>query len=341
MRAPSSSTTQTRHTFTGRQRLAVAERRRLDPGALAGVEDRRALGDAHGRAVDGQLDDLLRRGDGQRSCRNPEDVEVQPSRTGRRSRPSGRARRSTRRASPARGRRASRARSRASRRRPAGAAPPPGARCRRGRGRTGRTTRRGRTRRSAARRRRGRRLVRTRARRPSRGSRRPSRAPSKESGRSSWSGRRNEPAAPPSSTAFAGSAPATLEQLAQRSSRAAARRGPAGSTFPETQKRRVPSSPRAVPAYAGPLAEDVEERLDVVHHRRLAEEPDLDRERRLVARLAAVALDRLEERRLLAADVRAGADPQLDREAVEATARDARRSRPASRAWASGYSART
>ena len=64
------------------------------------------------------------------------------------------------------------------------------------------------------------------------------------------------------------------------------------------------------------LAEDdvrhVEQRLDVVHHSRLAVQTDLDRERRLVARLAAVALDRLEQRRLLAAHVRAGADAELD-----------------------------
>ena len=66
---------------------------------------------------------------------------------------------------------------------------------------------------------------------------------------------------------------------------------------------------------------DVDERLDVVDDRRLAEQPDLDRERRLVARLAALALDRLEERRLLAADVGAGAAPELDVEG-EARAED-------------------
>ena len=54
----------------------------------------------------------------------------------------------------------------------AGGAPPPGGRCRRGTGRTGRTTRRGRTRRCAARRRRGRRSRRRRSRRPSRAWRR-------------------------------------------------------------------------------------------------------------------------------------------------------------------------
>src|SRR5690348_8632550 len=43
---------------------------------------------------------------------------------------------------------------------------------------------------------------------------------------------------------------------------------------------------------------------------------DLDRKRRLVARLSPVSLDGLEERGLLAADVRASADPQLDVEAA-------------------------
>jgi len=62
----------------------------------------------------------------------------------------------------------------------------------------------------------------------------------------------------------------------------------------------------------GDHLEHVEEGLDVVHDGGLAEEADLDRERRLVARLAAVALDRLEERGLLAADVGTRADAQLD-----------------------------
>ena len=90
------------------------------------------------------------------------------------------------------------------------------------------------------------------------------------------------------------------------------------------------------------------ERLDVVHDGRLAEQADLDRERRLVARLAALALDRLEERRLLAADVGAGAAPELDVEG-EAGAEDVGAEQPASRAAAialairasaSGYSPR-
>jgi hypothetical protein len=61
--------------------------------------------------------------------------------------------------------------------------------------------------------------------------------------------------------------------------------------------------------------EHVEQRLDVVDHGRLAEQAGLHRERRLVARLAAVALDRVEERRLLAADVGARAAAQLHVEA--------------------------
>ena len=56
----------------------------------------------------------------------------------------------------------------------------------------------------------------------------------------------------------------------------------------------------------------VDERLDVVDRRRLPEEPDLDGEGGLVPRLAALALDRVEERRLLAADVGARAAPDLD-----------------------------
>src|SRR5205085_6986923 len=63
------------------------------------------------------------------------------------------------------------------------------------------------------------------------------------------------------------------------------------------------------------------ERLDVVHDSRLSEQSYLDRERRLVARLAPVPLDRLEESRLLAADIRAGADAELDVEG-EAGAHD-------------------
>src|SRR5204862_1359252 len=65
--------------------------------------------------------------------------------------------------------------------------------------------------------------------------------------------------------------------------------------------------------------EYVQEALDVVHDRRLGEEPGVDRERRLRARLASVALDRVEERGLLAADISAGSLAQLDVEADACT----------------------
>ena len=49
------------------------------------------------------------------------------------------------------------------------------------------------------------------------------------------------------------------------------------------------------------------DRLDVVHGRRAAVEADIGRERRLQARLALLALEALEQRRFLAADIGAGA----------------------------------
>ena len=95
--------------------------------------------------------------------------------------------------------------------------------------------------------------------------------------------------------------------------------------------------------------EHVDERLDVVDDGRLAEQARLHGERRLVPRLAAEALDRVEERRLFAADVGAGAAAQLDVEAewrVHHARRRAGRalracaSAPSSRVVASGYSPR-
>src|SRR5947209_5755908 len=47
-----------------RERVPVTQRRRLDAEHPAGIEDRRALEHAHRLPVDGQLDHLLRRGDG-------------------------------------------------------------------------------------------------------------------------------------------------------------------------------------------------------------------------------------------------------------------------------------
>src|SRR5690606_32799462 len=76
---------------------------------------------------------------------------------------------------------------------------------------------------------------------------------------------------------------------------------------------------RALDAQVGePLrtfAQDRRNRRDalrVVDRRGLAVEPEIRRKRRLEARLAGLALERLEERRLLAADVRARADERVD-----------------------------
>src|SRR5207253_10297656 len=75
----------------------------------------------------------------------------------------------------------------------------------------------------------------------------------------------------------------------------------------------------AVAALAGeplrPLFDDVahpEQRLDIVDEGRPAEQPDLRWEGRLVARQAALALDAFQHRRFLAADIGAGAAPEMD-----------------------------
>src|SRR5229473_1385717 len=56
--------------------------------------------------------------------------------------------------------------------------------------------------------------------------------------------------------------------------------------------------------------------LDIVHRRWAAIEPDRRRERRLQARLALLALEALEQRRLLAADIGAGAAMEIELEIV-------------------------
>ncbi len=63
---------------------------------------------------------------------------------------------------------------------------------------------------------------------------------------------------------------------------------------------------------------EIGERLDVVDDRRHAVEPLDRRKRRLQPRLAALALERVEQRRLLAADIRAGAAMNGDLEIVTA-----------------------
>ena len=59
------------------------------------------------------------------------------------------------------------------------------------------------------------------------------------------------------------------------------------------------------------------EREDVVDHRRLAEEAVVRGQRRLGPHLTTLALEALEQRRLLAADIGAGADAQLDGAVLE------------------------
>ena len=91
-------------------------------------------------------------------------------------------------------------------------------------------------------------------------------------------------------------------------------------TWPDTQNSFVPVDiPLPVRANASPPSSTIgstfDERLDVVRDRRLAEEADIDREGRLAARLTAVSLDRVEQRGLLTADVRARALAHLDVEA--------------------------
>ena len=73
-----------------------------------------------------------------------------------------------------------------------------------------------------------------------------------------------------------------------------------------------------------PLAQDGRHRrvaLRVVDRRRLAVQAEIRRERRLEARLALLAFERLEQRRFFAADVGAGADERVEVE-IDARALD-------------------
>ena len=88
-------------------------------------------------------------------------------------------------------------------------------------------------------------------------------------------------------------------------------------TRPETEKLRKPLRSWR-PCEVDPLrallddVADPVERLDVLLERRAAEQADLRDIRRAMARQAALALDRLDHRRLFAADVGAGAAAQMD-----------------------------
>ena len=183
MRAPSSSTMQTRQAFAGGQRLALAQRRRVDLEQAAGVEHGRALGHGHLLPVDRQLDGALLAMAGHllgtppgasiadmiapaAVCPRP---QIDESRMQVPTSPSSAS--SSRDAARGPGPTA------------AAPAPPPGGRCRPGRACTARRTRRGRTPRSASASARGRPSRRTPPPRPSRASRRPRERP-RTSGRS-------------------------------------------------------------------------------------------------------------------------------------------------------------
>ena len=102
---------------------------------------------------------------------------------------------------------------------------------------------------------------------------------------------------------------------------AGARCTPGFFTRPDTENERSPLRPLR-PCSREPrraVLEDVahpEERLHVVLERRAAEEAHLRDVRRTQSRHPALAFDRLDHRRLFAADVRAGAAPQVDRAAA-------------------------
>ena len=118
------------------------------------------------------------------------------------------------------------------------------------------------------------------------------------------------PAAPPSSTAAQLAAHPAGQRRAARAGwcRTAPRRRRGRARAPETQNslragRALRADRGERRAADGEDLQHVEQRLDVVDHGRLAEQAAARGERRLVARLAAEALDRVEQRGLLAADV--------------------------------------
>ena len=100
-------------------------------------------------------------------------------------------------------------------------------------------------------------------------------------------------------------------------------------TWPETQKSLVPvlfglPSAREPGGAAAQDGRRDRDRLDVVDGRRAAVEAHIGRERRLQPRQALLALEAFEQRRLLAADIGAGAvvDVAVEREAVDVVLAD-------------------
>ena len=109
---------------------------------------------------------------------------------------------------------------------------------------------------------------------------------------------------------------------------------------PETAKNFSPThavDALVLPPLRAALQDDGDrgERLDGVHQRRLAPQPVDAGERRLVARLAAVALHALEQRRLLAEDVAARGDEDVDVEPAAAAEQRPSPITPVSRATSS------
>ena len=128
-------------------------------------------------------------------------------------------------------------------------------------------------------------------------------------------GVRKTPAAPPISTACSARpsrhAAGQVEELAQRGAERHLVQPGRLTVARHAEQLRARRRPGAGGGERLAAVEDdrqhVDQRLDVVDERRLAEQADIDGERRFGARLAAEPLDRVEQRRLLAADVGAGA----------------------------------
>ena len=126
-----------------------------------------------------------------------------------------------------------------------------------------------------------------------------------------------------------GAAADLVDQLAERDAEADLEQPAVPDIAGELDRHRPARSAEADRRHRprAPSLEDERHRRQAQHivdHRRLAEQPDMRRQRRLGADLAALALDRIEQRGLLAADIGAGADPHLERERRDDVRRRAR-----------------
>ena len=168
----------------------------------------------------------------------------------------------------------------------------------------------------------------------------------KQSGTSHSSGRRKLPIGPPTSSAStwarSSATPAlAIDHLAERRCRTAPRRYPGREARVEAQRLRSVRGLRADRREGVGAALDdpghVDERLDVVHDGRAAEQAPLDGVGRSRPDLAAPALERGEERRLLAAHVAAEAADRTSN-AESASRGSAGPRSPAARASATAHS---